>query len=75
MTIHGEVVSHVNISRVEVEDGGLYTCIVENRAGTARHEGRLNIYGKFFGQGLNISRDFVDKKSLNVRCHEQSTDC
>ena len=46
VTVHGEVVSHVNISRVEVEDGGLYACIVDNRAGTAKHEGRLNIYGK-----------------------------
>jgi hypothetical protein len=46
VTVHGEVVSHVNISRVEVEDGGLYSCIVDNRAGTAKHEGRLNIYGE-----------------------------
>jgi hypothetical protein len=46
VTVHGEVVSHVNISRVEVEDGGLYACIVENRAGSTKHEGRLNIYGK-----------------------------
>jgi len=43
--VHGEVISHVNISRALVEDGGLYTCIAENRAGRADHSARLNIYG------------------------------
>ena len=44
--MHGEVVSHVNISRVEVQDGGLYQCTASNRAGIASHSARLNIYGK-----------------------------
>ena len=46
VAVHGEVISHVNISRATVEDGGLYTCIAENRAGQAEHSARLNIYGK-----------------------------
>ena len=46
VAVHGEVISHVNISRAQVEDGGLYTCIAENRAGRAEHSARLNIYGK-----------------------------
>jgi hypothetical protein len=46
VAVHGEVISHVNISRALVEDGGLYTCVAENRAGRAEHSARLNIYGK-----------------------------
>ena len=47
MTVHGDVISHVNISRVAVEDGGAYECSVENRAGKDYHSARLNIYGKY----------------------------
>lgn len=45
VTIHGDVVSHVNISQVLVEDGGEYSCVGENRAGKIVHSARLNIYG------------------------------
>ncbi|CAH1390382.1 unnamed protein product [Nezara viridula] len=45
VTIHGDVISHVNISHVTVEDGGEYTCTAENRAGKVSHSARLNIYG------------------------------
>lgn len=48
MTVHGDVISHVNISHVDVEDGGEYTCRAENRAGKVSHSARLNIYGKIF---------------------------
>ena len=47
VTVHGEVISHVNISRARVEDGGLYTCVAKNRAGSAGHSARLNIYGQW----------------------------
>ena len=47
VTVHGDVISHVNISRVAVEDGGVYTCTVNNRAGYDQHSAMLNIYGKF----------------------------
>ena len=46
VTLHGEVISHVNLSRTEVGDGGLYTCTASNRAGSAAHSARLNIYGE-----------------------------
>ena len=46
MTLHGDVVSHVNISRVRVEDGGQYKCKASNRAGEMEHRARLNIYGE-----------------------------
>ncbi|XP_055627630.1 cell adhesion molecule Dscam2 isoform X4 [Toxorhynchites rutilus septentrionalis] len=45
VTVHGDVISHVNISHVMVEDGGEYSCIAENRAGKTSHSARLNIYG------------------------------
>ena len=46
VTPHGEVISHVNISRTIVEDGGLYTCEATNRAGSSAHSARLNVYGE-----------------------------
>lgn len=46
-TIHGDVISHVNISHVMVEDGGEYTCTAENRAGKTAHSARLNVYGNY----------------------------
>lgn len=46
VTVHGDVISHVNISHVVVEDGGEYSCTAENRAGKAMHSARLNVYGK-----------------------------
>ncbi|XP_059489683.1 cell adhesion molecule Dscam2-like isoform X2 [Neocloeon triangulifer] len=42
---HGDVISHVNISAVNVEDGGTYECIATNRVGDARHRAQLNVYG------------------------------
>uniref|UniRef100_T1GXH8 Ig-like domain-containing protein n=1 Tax=Megaselia scalaris TaxID=36166 RepID=T1GXH8_MEGSC len=44
-TIHGDIISHVNISHVTVEDGGEYECVAVNRAGKTSHSARLNIYG------------------------------
>ena len=46
VTLHGEVISDVNISRTIVEDGGLYTCEATNRAGSSIHSARLNVYGE-----------------------------
>lgn len=45
VTVHGDVISHVNISAVRVEDGGEYTCSAVNRVAKAHHAARLNIYG------------------------------
>lgn len=45
VTPHGDVISHVNITHVMVEDGGEYICSAENRAGKTQHSARLNIYG------------------------------
>ncbi|CRL00266.1 CLUMA_CG013539, isoform A [Clunio marinus] len=45
VTPHGDVIAHVNITHVMVEDGGEYACIVENRAGKTSHSAKLNVYG------------------------------
>ncbi|XP_071439149.1 cell adhesion molecule Dscam2-like [Hetaerina americana] len=45
VTVHGDVISHVNVSTVRVEDGGEYRCTASNRVGSASHSARLNIYG------------------------------
>lgn len=47
VTVHGDVISHVNITHVMVEDGGEYSCVAENRAGKLTHSARLNVYGMF----------------------------
>lgn len=41
----GDVVSHFNITKVQVEDGGVYECIVSNRAGQVSHSAKLQVYG------------------------------
>ena len=45
VTVHGDVISHVNISTVRVEDGGEYRCQAVNRVAKNHHGARLNIYG------------------------------
>lgn len=55
VTVHGDVVSHVNISHVMVEDGGEYSCLAENRAGKTLHSARLNVYGKEMKKNFIIS--------------------
>ena len=45
VTVHGDVISHVNISAVRVEEGGEYRCSAVNRVAKAHHSARLNIYG------------------------------
>ncbi|CAK9819274.1 Cell adhesion molecule Dscam2 [Anthophora plagiata] len=46
VTVHGDVISHVNISVVHVEDGGEYRCTASNRMAKVHHSARLNIYGQ-----------------------------
>lgn len=45
VTVHGDVISHVNISVVHVVDGGEYRCTAANRVSKVHHAAPLNIYG------------------------------
>ncbi|XP_047472706.1 Down syndrome cell adhesion molecule-like protein Dscam2 isoform X5 [Penaeus chinensis] len=45
VTVNGEVVSHLNISAVHTNDGGLYACVASSTVGSVRHAARLNVYG------------------------------
>ncbi|GLH11406.1 Down syndrome cell adhesion molecule-like protein Dscam2 [Gryllus bimaculatus] len=45
VTMAGDVISHVNISRVAVEDGGTYECSAVNRVGRVSHRAPLRVYG------------------------------
>ncbi|XP_060516116.1 cell adhesion molecule Dscam2 [Cylas formicarius] len=44
----GDVVSHLNITNVRVEDGGLYSCVASNSLGSVEHSARINVYGPPF---------------------------
>lgn len=43
----GDVISHLNISHIRTDDGGLYKCIASNSMGSAEYSARLNVYGKY----------------------------
>nr|XP_018897402.1 PREDICTED: Down syndrome cell adhesion molecule-like protein Dscam2 isoform X3 [Bemisia tabaci] len=67
VTIHGDVISHVNISQVAVDDGGEYSCTAENRAGKAQHAARLNIYGPPFVRSIP-KVTAVAGETLKLKC-------
>ena len=46
VTIHDDVISHINITSVTALDGGVYSCIAANSVGSVSHFARLNVYGR-----------------------------
>jgi Down syndrome cell adhesion molecule-like protein 1 len=67
VTAHGDVIAHVNITHVMVEDGGEYACSVENRAGKTTHSARLNVYGLPYIR-LIPKVTAVAGESLHLKC-------
>ena len=45
VTVHDDVISHVNISNIQSEDGGEYTCFADNGVAKIYHCARVNVYG------------------------------
>lgn len=43
----GAVVSHLNMTSIRVQHGGVYTCLARNLLGTAQHSAAVNVYGRF----------------------------
>ena len=48
MTSDNSVVAQLNITRVRVEDGGLYSCTAKEGDHVASHENRLDVYGMYY---------------------------
>ncbi|XP_013413706.1 Down syndrome cell adhesion molecule homolog, partial [Lingula anatina] len=68
VTPQGDVISHVNITDLRVEDGGLYRCFAENKVGSLAHQNRLNIYGVPYIRPMkNVSAVANDK--LVIPCY------
>ncbi|OXA56397.1 Down syndrome cell adhesion molecule-like protein Dscam2 [Folsomia candida] len=67
VTIHDNVISHVNITQARDEDGGLYACQARNAMGIALHTGRLNIYGPPFVRPVPPIKG-VAGKNLQIQC-------
>lgn len=45
MMLGAGVVSHLNISRLRVEDGGLYSCTAVEGEHSTQHMARIDVYG------------------------------
>ncbi|KAA0184406.1 hypothetical protein HAZT_HAZT005375 [Hyalella azteca] len=63
----GDVVGHVNISSVRVEDGGHYACTATNVASSVTHEAPLSVYGPPHVRPLG-SVTAVAGETFRVRC-------
>lgn len=54
---NGDVITHLNITHVQTEDGGLYKCIASNSMGNVEYAARLNVYGK---QNILLAQKFIE---------------
>ncbi|XP_037045508.1 Down syndrome cell adhesion molecule-like protein Dscam2 isoform X1 [Bradysia coprophila] len=67
VTVHDDVISHVNVSNVKEEDGGEYSCIGTNGVGKVSHSAKVNIYGlPFIREMPKITG--VSGRDLIVKC-------
>ncbi|XP_049765530.1 Down syndrome cell adhesion molecule-like protein Dscam2 [Schistocerca cancellata] len=64
----GDVISHVNVSSVRVQDGGLYTCSAANSMGITSHEARLNIYGPPYVRSSMSPVRVLESADVTLRC-------
>ncbi|XP_046664865.1 Down syndrome cell adhesion molecule-like protein Dscam2 isoform X42 [Homalodisca vitripennis] len=67
VTVNGDVVSHLNISSVHTNDGGLYKCVATSKVGSAEHAAKLNVYGLPFVRPME-KKAIVAGETLVVTC-------
>lgn len=67
VTVNGDVVSHLNISSIHTNDGGLYRCIAASKVGVVVHGNKLNIYGLPFVRAME-KKAIVAGETLMVTC-------
>jgi hypothetical protein len=65
--LSGDVISHLNISHVRTEDGGLYKCRASNSIGEVWHMARLNVFGPPYVRAISPIRA-VAGEDLVVFC-------
>ncbi|XP_021929576.1 Down syndrome cell adhesion molecule-like protein Dscam2 isoform X2 [Zootermopsis nevadensis] len=67
VTVNGDVVSHLNISSIHTNDGGLYKCIASSKVGSVEHAAKLNVYGLPFIRPME-KKAIVAGEMLIVTC-------
>lgn len=67
VTVNGDVVSHLNISSIHSNDGGLYKCIASSKVGVAEHSAKLNVYGLPYVRTME-KKSIVAGETLIVTC-------
>ncbi|XP_069356507.1 cell adhesion molecule Dscam1 isoform X33 [Maniola hyperantus] len=67
VTADGNVESHLNISSVHPNDGGLYSCIASSKVGSASHAARVNVYGMPYVRTMK-KRPVVAGDTLIAHC-------
>ncbi|XP_053620238.1 cell adhesion molecule Dscam2-like isoform X2 [Plodia interpunctella] len=67
MTSDNSVMAQLNITRVRVEDGGLYSCTAREGDHSASHENRLDVYGPPYIRSLPPIK-IQSGESVNLRC-------
>ncbi|XP_069971593.1 cell adhesion molecule Dscam1 [Penaeus vannamei] len=67
VTVHDDVISHVNITNVRVEDGGEYSCRASNTVGAVSHSARVNVYGLPFIRPMR-GVSAVAGSRLRIKC-------
>lgn len=67
VTVNGDVVSHLNISSIHTNDGGLYKCIASSKVGSVEHAAKLNVFGLPFIRPME-KKAIVAGEMLIVTC-------
>ncbi|XP_049881130.1 Down syndrome cell adhesion molecule-like protein Dscam2 [Pectinophora gossypiella] len=67
MTSDNSVVTQLNISRVRVEDGGLYSCVAREGDHVTAHDNRLHVYGPPYIRAIPPIK-VQSGESVNLRC-------